>query len=88
MTEDEFRALAVDEGYVNFRSVRYEPGNRPELHAHDVSAKVLLLEGTFAMGYADDEMTLGVGDTCEVPAGTLHSERTGAEGATVLLATT
>lgn len=88
MTEDEFRALAVAEGYVNFRTVRYEPGNRPELHAHDVSAKVLLVEGTLAMGYADREETLTAGGTCDVPAGTLHSERTGAEAAMVLLATT
>ena len=43
MTESEFVALCRDQGWGEPRSVTYEPNQRPDPHAHDFHALVLLL---------------------------------------------
>lgn len=84
MTEDEFRALAAGQGYDELRAVDYEPTSDGELHTHEFSALMLVTEGEFTLVYEDGSDTFGVGQTCELTAGTRHFEMTGALGAQLL----
>lgn len=84
MIEEDFRALLSEEGYDEVRDVVYEPGADSELHTHEFSAKVLVLEGQFTLGLENGSETFEPGQTCEVPAGTVHAERTSELGARVL----
>ena len=45
----------------------------------------MVLKGEFTVVFKDVEAVCGPGDTCEVPAGTQHAERTGSDGATILI---
>jgi quercetin dioxygenase-like cupin family protein len=87
MTEDEFRA-SLPTGFGPARPKRYEPLQKPGLHAHDFDARVLITGGELHMVFEDRTEILGPGDTCVVPAGTLHSETCTDRGADGLLATT
>ena len=51
---------------------------------HEFSAIAMVTEGVFTMKYEDGEVAYKAGDWCEVPAGTMHTEQTGAEGAKLL----
>lgn len=84
MTEDEFRALAAEQGYDELRAVDYEPTADGELHSHEFSALMLVTEGEFTLVYESGSDTFGPGQTCELTAGTMHFERTGEQGATLL----
>lgn len=87
MTEDEFRA-SLPPAFGPARTKRYEPRQKPELHAHDFDARVVITSGELHMVFEDRTEILGPGDTCVVPAGTLHSETCTDQGAVGLLATT
>ena len=84
MTEDDFRLVLTEQGYDEIRAVDYAPGRDGDLHTHDFSAMLLVLEGEFILVREDGSETLLAGETCAVPAGTVHSERTGEVGARVL----
>ena len=84
VTEGEFRDLLAEQGYDEIRDVVYEPDADGELHTHEFSAKVLVLEGQFTLGLENGSETFEPGQTCDVPAGTVHAERTSALGARVL----
>lgn len=45
---------------------------------------VMISEGEFTIGYEDDDTVYRPGDVYELPAGTLHVERTGDVGAVIL----
>lgn len=87
MTEDEFRSELVARGYGEPRSYEFEPDADGELHSHEFSAMAMVTEGEFRLGLTDETRVMGVGDWCEVSAGTLHSEMAGAVGATLLVGT-
>ena len=84
MTEDEFRGILRDRGYEDLRETEYGPGSENDLHTHEFSALLMVLEGEFILIREEGAETFTVGQTCEVPAGTVHAERTGAVGARVL----
>lgn len=87
MTEDEFRSELMARGYGEPRSYEFEPDADGELHSHEFSAMAMVTEGEFRLGLTDETRVMGVGDWCEVSAGTLHSEMAGAVGATLLVGT-
>ncbi|MYA25690.1 MAG: cupin domain-containing protein [Acidimicrobiales bacterium] len=87
MTEDEFRSELVARGYGEPRSYEFEPDADGELHSHEFSAMAMVTEGEFRLGLTDETRVMGVGDWCEVSAGTLHSEMAGPVGATLLVGT-
>ena len=84
MTEDDFRQLLTEQGYDEVRAVGYEPGFANDLHTHDFSALLMVVDGELILGREDGSEIIRAGQTCEVPAGTVHSEGTGAIGASVL----
>jgi quercetin dioxygenase-like cupin family protein len=86
VTEAEFRAGLRADGFDDeIRITDYEPGKKPgELHAHDFSARVFVLKGTFILKYEDRSQTLTAGQSCQLDAGTKHAEAAGKRGARVL----
>jgi len=79
MTRAEFEAGLVREGYA-IREGEIKPHVDREAHAHDFDARVMVLDGSITLVFGTDRVTYGPGDSCSVPAGTMHEEHTDAEG--------
>lgn len=86
MTEDQFRQQLREQGYGEARIRDFEPNLDKDMHTHDQSAMALVMRGEFTLVLEREATTYQPGEWCELIAGTLHTERTGPEGATVLLA--
>ena len=85
VTEADFRAGLRRDGFDDeIRITNYEPGVSGELHAHDFSARVLVLDGEFTLRYENGPQTFTPGQCCQLDAGTIHAECTGGVGARVL----
>lgn len=86
MTESEFRNELQAEGYGEPEERIYAPHHPgKDMHTHDIAVYAFVVSGAFTIVTEDGAETYRAGETRRVPAGTLHTERTGAEGATVLL---
>ena len=79
MNRAEFEADLLREGY-EVREGEMEPNVHRELHAHGFDARVFVLDGSITLVFGDDRHTYGRGDSCTVPAGTMHEEHTEADG--------
>jgi len=79
MTRAEFEADLRREGY-EVREGEIEPNVHREAHAHGFDARVLVLGGSITLVFGKDRVTYGAGDSCTVPAGTMHEEHTDADG--------
>ena len=79
MTRDEFEAELLREGY-EVREGEIKPNEHREAHAHGFDARVLVLDGSVTMVFGKDRVTYGPGDSCSVPAGTMHEEHTEGDG--------
>jgi quercetin dioxygenase-like cupin family protein len=88
MNEEQFRQKLRDEGYTEPEVHEVEPESEKflKMHTHDQSTMSLVLSGEFTMITESGSRTYKQGDWCENPAGTLHTERIGPEGATALVA--
>ncbi len=84
MTENEFRDQLKASGYNEPTVTTYEPNADGQFHAHDFSAMLMVTEGEFRLVLEDETKTFSSGEWCEVPAGTVHYEQSGSEGALVL----
>ena len=84
MTEHEFRQLLAERGYDEIRETTYEPESSNELHTHEFSALLLVLDGEFILERENGSQTFLAGQMCDVPTGTVHAERTAAVGARVI----
>lgn len=87
MNESTFRQHIQTLGYGEAVVREYEPNRKGDLHAHEFSAILFVLRGTFTLAFESESVDFGPGDMHEVDAGVRHDERTGPAGATVLLAT-
>ena len=85
MDEAQFRQQLQEQGYGEAQALEFEPNSAKDMHTHDFSAFVLVLSGAFTLVTEDDSVTHQPGETCKLAAGTLHSEQTGASGATILI---
>ena len=85
MNEAEFRQQCQEQGYGEAESIDYEPNTVKDMHTHDFSAFAFVLSGEFTMVTEDGSVTHQPGESCKLAAGTLHSEQTGASGATILV---
>ena len=85
MNEAQFRQQLQEQGYSEARALEYEPNSVNDMHTHDFSAFAFVLSGEFTLVTEDGSVTHQPGDACTLAAGTLHSEQTGASGATILI---
>ena len=79
MTRAEFEAELRREGY-EVREGEIEANAHREAHAHGFDARVFVLDGSITLVFGRDRLTYGPGDSCSVPAGTMHEEHTDADG--------
>ena len=86
MKESEFRLDLEKRGYAEPVVREYEPNLSGKLHTHEFSAILLVIRGSFSLAMEKESISLSPGDVYEVPAGVQHDERTGPDGATILLA--
>ncbi len=85
MNEDEFRRQLQEQGYSEAQSLDFEPGYSNDSHTHDFSVFAFVLSGEFTLITADGSVTHQAGEDCKLAAGTPHSEKAGASGATILI---
>ena len=79
MTRAAFEAELLREGY-ELREGEIKPNVHREAHAHEFDARVLVLDGSITLVFGSERITYRPGDSCKVPAGTLHEEHTEADG--------
>ena len=79
MNRTEFEADLRREGY-ELREGKIEPNVHRDAHAHDLDARLFVLDGSVTLVFGSDRVTYGPGDSCNVPAGTMHEEHTEADG--------
>ena len=79
MNRAEFEADLRREGY-ELREGQIDPNVHRDAHAHDFDARLFVLEGSVTLVFGSDRVTYGPGDSCNVPAGTMHEEHTEADG--------
>ena len=79
MTRAEFEAELAREGY-EIREGEVEPHRHRGAHAHEFDARLFVLEGSITLVFGTDRVTYGPGDSCSVPAGTMHEEHTDGAG--------
>ena len=84
MNEAQFRQQLKEQGYSEAESLEYKPNSVSDIHTHEFSAFAFVLSGEFTLVTEDGSVTHQPGEACELAAGTLHSEQTGASGATIL----
>ncbi len=75
-----FEAELIRENY-EVREVRMAPNVHREPHTHPFDARLFILEGAFTLAAGDSTETFLPGQTCFVPAGTVHQEITDDRGA-------
>ena len=79
MNRAEFEADLRREGY-ELREGKIEPNVHRDAHSHEFDARLFVLEGSVTLVFGSDRVTYGPGDSCNVPAGTMHEEHTEADG--------
>ena len=79
MNRAEFEADLRREGY-ELREGAMEPNVDREAHAHEFDARLFVLDGSITLVFGADCRTYRPGDSCNVPAGTMHEEHTEADG--------
>jgi mannose-6-phosphate isomerase-like protein (cupin superfamily) len=57
-----------------------EPHRHREAHAHDFDARIFVLNGSMILVFGTERVIYRPGDSCNVPAGTMHEEHTEADG--------
>jgi mannose-6-phosphate isomerase-like protein (cupin superfamily) len=71
MNRREFEADLLRQGY-EVREGEIEPNVPREAHVHGFDARVFVLDGSITLVFGEDGITYGPGDSCAVPAGTMH----------------
>jgi uncharacterized protein YjlB len=79
MNRAAFEASLRQEGY-EVKEDEIEPHRHYEAHAHEVDARVLVLDGSITLVFGTDRVTYRPGDAFSLPAGTMHEEHTDADG--------
>jgi mannose-6-phosphate isomerase-like protein (cupin superfamily) len=79
MNRAEFEADLLREGY-ELRQGEIPPNEHRASHAHAFDARLFILDGGITLVFGDDRCSYGPGDSCNVPAGTMHEEHTEADG--------
>jgi quercetin dioxygenase-like cupin family protein len=80
MDRASFESRLREQGYENIGQREMAANTVNEDHAHDFDAQVLVLDGEITITRGGKAQTFRAGDSCEVPAGTVHAEQIGPEG--------
>jgi quercetin dioxygenase-like cupin family protein len=75
-----FEAELLREGY-EVREARIPPNEHRPPHTHDFDARLYILDGALMLVREGEPTTFLAGESCAVPAGTVHQEITDARGA-------
>ena len=86
MTEAEFRAQAIANGFADFQTKQYASDIDVPLHTHNFAVTLLVTAGEFALQFEDRKAIFQTGECCNLAANVMHAERAGSKGAVVLLA--
>ena len=86
MDEARFRADLLAKGYGEPSEVSKPGGLFVDDHSHDIDARGLILEGELSMTTAEGTTIYRPGDILDVPAGLVHSEKFGPDGAKFIVA--
>ena len=90
MTEDEYRADLASKGYRAPITKTWEADRLNDSHTHEYALYLLITEGemTLEVEGSDgvDTTKCAPGETIEVPAHVVHTERAGREGVTFWVA--
>ena len=79
MNRTEFEGDIRRGGY-ELREGQIEPNVHCAAHAHEFDARLFVLDGAITLVFGDERCTYRAGDSCSVPAGTMHEEHTEADG--------
>ena len=80
-----FEANLKGDGFTEIENKTYPPTLANGEHGHHFSVRGLVLDGGFTVIRKQKPVTYRAGDVFAVPAGDLHCEEIGAEGARVLV---
>ena len=80
MDRASFEARLRDQGYENIGQREMAANTVNPDHSHDFDAQVLVLDGEITITRGGKAQTFRAGDSCEVPAGTVHAEQIGPQG--------
>jgi quercetin dioxygenase-like cupin family protein len=72
-------------GYLDIDTRTAQPNISRQPHAHPFDARGLIVAGELTLTWEGQTRTFRVGETFDMPAGCLHSELYGPEGATLLI---
>jgi quercetin dioxygenase-like cupin family protein len=86
MNESQFRQRLQEKGYPEPEFKEYAPHTDGEMHTHDSSVMLLVIEGVFTLAEESGSTNYQPGESFELPAGVMHVECAGSEGARVLFA--
>jgi len=84
MTLNEFEAALKIDHYSEVLPITRAAGYAMNAHSHTFDARALITAGEFTLVVGGVPRTYGVGDIFQLPAGTLHEERSGPDGASYL----
>ncbi len=90
MTEDDYRAEAATKAYQEPVAKTWEADRFNESHTHDYALFLLITEGQMTLEVESETgaetSTCAPGESIEVPAHVVHTERAGTEGVTFWVA--
>lgn len=84
MTEEDFAALAREEGYGPSKAVTFDPRAKRDMHSHEETLLVYVRRGEFILNTEEGTHSFSPGETCLVAQGVRHAEEAGPEGAEIL----
>jgi len=87
MNEFEFKQHIESLGYGEAQVREFDANKSGELHTHDFSAILMVIDGEFSLAFEESTIQCALGEPHEVTAGMRHDERAGPTGARILLAT-
>ena len=74
-----FEADLRREGY-EVREGEIKPHVHRDAHTHEFDARLFVLDGSITLVFGSERCFYQPGDSCVVPAGTMHEEHTEADG--------
>lgn len=85
MTDEDFITRCQADGYADIERKQNPANFTSQMHTHAFDARVFVAAGLMTLGRNGAAETFHPGDHCDVPAGQVHAEGWGPEGASVIV---